>query len=101
MVNRGPVATSGTGSAINATGWSAASPGFEVNALPSERVIYDLSDWDASLSMHTTGQSGHPASPHYDDMIDPWRMIEYRPMVWTRAAVEAAAVSILILAPGE
>jgi penicillin G amidase len=101
MVNRGPVATSGTGSAINATGWSAASPGFEVSALPSERAIYDLSNWDASLSMHTTGQSGHPASTHYDDMIDPWRMIEYRPMVWSREAVEAAAINTLILQPDE
>ena len=101
IVNRGPVATSGTGSAINATGWSAASPGFEAYALPSERVIYDLSDWDASLSMHTTGQSGHPASTHYDDMIDPWRLIEYRPMVWSREAVEAATVNTLVLEPGE
>lgn len=30
--------------------------------------------------MHTTGQSGHPASPHYDDMIAAWLAGRYHPM---------------------
>jgi len=49
--------------------------------------------------MHTTGQSGHPFHRHYDDMIDPWRNIEYHPMLWTRGQVEAAVVDYLILTP--
>lgn len=99
IVNRGPVQTAGTGSAINATAWSANSEGFEVRSGPSERVIYDLSDWSKSLSMHTTGQSGHPFSGNYDTMIDPWRTIEYHPMLWTRAQVEAASRNKLRLLP--
>ncbi len=100
IVNRGPTATSGSTDTVNATGWLASSGNFETRGLPSERVIYDLSDWTRSLSMHTTGQSGHPFSDHYSDMIDPWRNIEYKPMLWTREQVEAAAVTTLILKPG-
>jgi hypothetical protein len=32
-------------------------------------------------------------------MIDPWRNIEYHPMLWERAAVEAAAKDTLVLRP--
>ena len=101
MVNQGPFAVSGTSGVINNLGWSTASGDFTTAAGPSERVIYDLSDWGNSQSMHTTGQSGNPNSPHYADMIDPWRNIEYHSMLWTREQVEAAAVETLILMPGE
>ena len=99
IVNRGPFPTSGTGSAINATGWRAGSADFSVPSGPSERVIYDLSDWSKSLSIHTTGESGLPASEHYDDMIQSWLNIEYRTMLWTREQVEEAAVDTLVLTP--
>lgn len=99
-VNRGPFAVSGTGNAVNAMGWSTSSGDFTTRSGPSERAIYDLSNWDNSLTIHPTGQSGRPDSPHYDDMIDPWRNIEYKPMLWSREQVEAAAVSTLVLTPG-
>jgi penicillin amidase len=99
MVNRGPFPTSGGGEIVNATGWNAAR-GFEVRSGPSERVIYDLSDFGNSRSIHTTGQSGHPFSPHYGDQIDQWRNIEYHPMLWSREQVEAATVNRLVLNPG-
>jgi penicillin amidase len=49
--------------------------------------------------VHTTGQSGHAYHPHYADMIDAWRLIEYRPMVWTREQAEASAEGVLTLTP--
>jgi len=55
----------------------------------SWRQIIDLADWDRSLVMNSTGQSGHPGSPHYDDLIPKWLAGEYHPMLWSRAAVEA------------
>lgn len=63
------------------------------------RMIVDVGDFENSVSIHTTGQSGHPASPHYSDMIDPWRTIQYHPMRWSRRTVEAAAADRLILSP--
>ncbi|MDW3207503.1 MAG: penicillin acylase family protein [Alphaproteobacteria bacterium] len=37
------------------------------------RAIYDLSDLDNSLYALAGGQSGNPFSPHYDDLLEPWR----------------------------
>lgn len=99
LVNRGPVATGGGSDSVNATGWNPASGNFAVGGLPSMRMIVDVGDFENSVSIHTTGQSGHPASPHYSDMIDPWRTIQYHPMRWSRRTVEAAAADRLILSP--
>lgn len=100
QVNRGPYPASGSGVAINATWWGAyPDEDFTIRAGPSERVIYDLSNWGNSRSIHTTGQSGHPNSPNYDNMIDAWRMIAYRTMLFGREQVENAAVSRLVLVP--
>jgi penicillin amidase len=99
VVNRGPVATSG-GTAVNATGWDAREGNFVVQSLPSMRMIVDLSDLSQSVTMHTTGQSGHPSSEHYGDMIDSWRAIQYHPMLFTREQVTAGVANTLILKPG-
>jgi len=100
LFNRGPVATSGGGSIVNATSWNAtrADP-FAVTNVPSMRMIVDLGNFANSLTMHTTGQSGHAYHPHYDDMIDPWRLIQYHPMLWEKSAVESAAQEHLVLKP--
>ena len=99
IFNRGPVATSGGGEQVNATGWSTTEP-FGVRSLPSMRQIVDLGDLSNSLMIHTTGQSGHPGHRHYDDMIEPWRQIEYHPTLFTREEVEAAGARRLVLRPG-
>ncbi len=72
---------------------------FGVTAVSSYLQIVDLGDMSRSLSMHTTGQSGHPFNPHYDDMIDPWRNHQYHSMLWTLDQVEAGAESHLLLLP--
>jgi len=62
---------------------------------PSWRMVADAADPDRSRWQMFTGQSGHPASPHYDDLqVDwlegrtqpmcgegPWRELELRPPV--------------------
>ncbi len=103
IVNRGPVAVSGGPEIVNATGYSAMNAletgVFNVGGLPSMRTVLDLSDWDNSRSVLTTGQSGHPFSAHYSDQIEPWRSIQYHPMPFSRDAVESAAVVRLVLSP--
>lgn len=98
IFNRGPVQVDGTIATINNTGYDLSSP-YAVKTVPSYRQIVDLDDLPRSVSMHTTGQSGHPYHPHYDDMIDPWRNVEYHPMLWERADVEADAEGTLVLKP--
>ena len=98
LFNRGTFRTSGGSSIVNATGWDA-SKSYEVVAVPSMRMIVDLGDLTNSLMMHTTGQSGHAYHPHYIDMADPWRLIEYHPMLWEQAGIEAQQEGRLQLVP--
>ena len=98
IFNRGPFAASGGSAIVNATGWDA-DEDYTVVSLPSMRMVVDLGNLDASLTVHTTGQSGHAYHPHYIDMADPWRLIDYYPMVWSRAQVESAAQEHLRLQP--
>ena len=98
MFNRGPVEVDGDSYTVNATGYSTSDP-YTVKSVPSYRQIIDLQDLTRSVSMHTTGQSGHPYHAHYDDMIDPWRNIEYHSFLWDRAGVEADAEGVLVLRP--
>jgi penicillin G amidase len=98
--NRGPVATSGGSGMVNATSWSSTTP-FEVSSVPSMRQIIDLGDLANSLMIHTTGQSGHPGHPHYDDFIDMWRLIQYHPTLWDRNAVEDSSPQSLTLNPNK
>ncbi len=101
LFNRGPYPSSGGSSIVNATGWSAAreEDTYNVRNVPSMRMIVDLSNLQNSLTIHLTGESGHPGSPHYADMTDLWRMIQYHPMLWDRQAVEADAEGHLVLKP--
>jgi len=98
--NQGPFPVSGSADTINTTP-SLTSPDrrFQIVAAPSARLIIDLSNFESSRAMLTTGQSNHLASAHYDDMIDPWRFIEYHPMLWENASIEAAADAMLALEP--
>ncbi|MBC6954718.1 MAG: penicillin acylase family protein [Chloroflexi bacterium] len=98
IVNRS-TATGGWTGAVDATNWSTGSDTYDVGSLPSMRTIYDLGDLDRSVNHHTTGQSGHPYSADYDNQIPLWASGTYKPMVFTRAAVEAAARDTLRLEP--
>ncbi len=98
LFNRGPFPTAGNGSIVNATGWDA-TESYEVNWIPSMRMIIDLNDLDNSLSVHTTGESGHAGHPHYIDMADMWRNIEYYPMYWNRDSVIGYSSERLTLNP--
>jgi penicillin amidase len=99
LFNRGPFPTGGGGSIVNATGWRW-DEGYAVTSLPSMRMIQDLSDWDRSLLIHTTGQSGHAFHPHYVDMAPVWSQAQYAPFLWSDNAVQGAAVDHLVLVPG-
>ncbi len=108
LFNRGPFPTSGWGAIVNATGGNLSCYGrsedpcdnpYAVTNVPSMRMILDVTNWDAGRMIHTTGQSGHPLSPHYIDMADEWRLIQYNAAPFSRAAVEAATVETLRLLP--
>jgi penicillin amidase len=111
IFNRGPYEVDGGTAAVNNTGTGSGfrraysnPPGklaaiFAERSVPSLRQIIDLGDLNASRFIHTTGQSGLPTQPHYDDFIDKWRNIQYVPMWWNVADIKANAEGTLTLTP--
>lgn len=101
LLNRGPYAIGGDLNTVN-MGYRTSSPGgIESYTAPSYRQICDPTAWDQGRSSYPGGQSGHPASPHYDDLIAPWLEGAYHPMLWTRPAIEAATTARLSIFPAE
>ena len=98
FLSRGPVPVDGNSTTVNKTTVDLRRP-YATSEAASYRQIRDIGMWDASLGVNTTGQSGHPRSPHYFDQNTLWRHVEYRPLAFTRGAVDAATVSRLALVP--
>ena len=110
-----PLGQSGIGiveSLFNSKTIAARGDGFTVDAAPysygrsfamtggvSQRYIADLSDFDNSRSIHSTGQSGHLFHPHREDFIPLWQNVEYHPLTFSRDATEAIAEGTLTLSP--
>ncbi|MDB5374473.1 MAG: penicillin amidase [Belnapia sp.] len=93
----GPAAKAGSGLTINSNGWRAAD--FRVVSGVSWRMVVDVGDWDASFTINSPGQSGDPDSPHYRDLFPLWARDAYVPLLFSRAAIEAAAEARIRLVP--
>jgi len=65
----------------------------------SIRAIYDFSDLDNSLFIHSTGQSGNILSPLYDDMAEDWADMKYRKMTTRPEEYRKSALGVLTLKP--
>jgi penicillin amidase len=72
---------------------------YRVVVAPSWRMIVDLADLDASVGMLAPGQSGHPGSPHFRDLLEHWARGELHPLPYSRPAVEGSAEGTLRLVP--
>lgn len=70
-----------------------------VVTVPSYRQIVNLADLKTSLSGHAPGQSGHIASKHYADFIQPWLHVQHHPMLYDRTMIEANSAGNLHLFP--
>jgi penicillin G amidase len=96
--SRGPFPIAGDSMTVNKTTTDLRRP-YATSEAASYRQILDIGAWDHSLAVTTTGQSGHPRSPHYFDQNVLWRQGRYRAVPFTRDAVNAATVSQLQLVP--
>jgi penicillin amidase len=65
----------------------------------SLRMISDLGDPQASVFIHSGGQSGNPLSRHYRDFAAAWARGEYVPMITERRRLEADGAQRLVLTP--
>jgi penicillin amidase len=98
LFNRGPIETSGGEAEVNATSWTAYA-GFQVDQMPSMRMVVDLNHLNGSRWVNLTGQSGHVFDPHYWDQTPLWVTGRTLPWAFTPQAVSAAADQILTLDP--
>ncbi|MGH2398660.1 MAG: penicillin acylase family protein [bacterium] len=90
-------ATGGDAYTVNNGGFSPKT--FRQIVVASYRQIIDLGDFDRSVSIHTTGQSGLPFHPHYKDFVPLWATGRYHPMLFSRARIQESAKSTLTLTP--
>ena len=65
----------------------------------SLRAIYDLSNLENSLYIHSGGQSGNILSEHYKAFTEAWAKNEYIPMRVERKTLEAEPHQVLRLLP--
>jgi penicillin G amidase len=67
---------------------------------PSWRQIIDVGNWDECTGIHYPGQSGHPGSRHFRDLLADWAGNRQHRLAWSPVAVDAEAEATLVLTPG-
>jgi len=98
IFNRGPYPTGGNWNTVN-SGAYYADKAYSMGLGPAYRIISDPADWDASLSIIPSGESGQPFSPYYADQIDSWLAVKYHTLPFTMQAIETSAKHTLKLVP--
>ncbi|MFC6086762.1 penicillin acylase family protein [Sphaerisporangium aureirubrum] len=98
LFNRGPLRVGGGKDSVDATGWNA-TKGYEVDWVPSMRMVVDLADLDRSRWVNLTGASGHAFHATYADQAELWADGATTPMRQTERAVRADAADTLTLVP--
>jgi penicillin amidase len=93
----GPLPKGGSGSTPMNAGYRPAD--FRAISGASFRAVFDVGAWDNSVFINTPGQSGDPRSPHYDDLATLWAARQFRPLLYSRAAVDEATETIIRLLP--
>ncbi|HEU0026485.1 MAG TPA: penicillin acylase family protein [Ktedonobacterales bacterium] len=79
--------------------FSANPPSYAQHTVSSMRQIIDLSNFDNSLWVTTTGESGQPFSAHYQDLVPLWDQNQYQSMAFSPGAVAKQTGDMLTLTP--
>ncbi|MEP6527291.1 MAG: penicillin acylase family protein [Nocardioidaceae bacterium] len=98
LFNRGPYDLAGGTAVVDAIGWDA-SEGYDVNYVPSMRMVVSLANFDDSRWVNLTGASGHAFSSHYSDQTGLWATGQTWPWVFSRDGVDSATDDTLTLHP--
>jgi penicillin amidase len=62
--------------------------------------VQPVGNRDNSRAVNLPGESGDPDSPHDRDLAQMWRDAQYFPLLYSRAAVDAATGKRIRLVPG-
>ncbi|MCL4559950.1 MAG: penicillin acylase family protein [Chloroflexi bacterium] len=99
--DRGPYPVGGDGTTVFAVSAFPPEENGKTKIGPPFRFLADLSDLDHTLGLLAPGQSGNPASLHYDDQLLGWFNGGYHTMLFARADVEHQIEARLNLLPGQ
>jgi penicillin amidase len=102
LFNHGPiVAPGGDRFTVNCTWfiWDDPAAPYAADAGSAQRIVMDLSDWDRTAAVNSTGQSEQLFHPHREDLIPMWQNLKYHPLLFNREAIEASAENRLELVP--
>ncbi|MGA9364608.1 MAG: penicillin acylase family protein [Bacteroidota bacterium] len=100
VFNIGPFQTGGAGTTINSGEYNLTRP-YKQLVGPSMRQIADLSDSTSLMIIITSGESGQPLHPHYDDQAHMWLNGEYHHLSMDRSEIERAGWDLLTLRPAQ
>jgi penicillin amidase len=67
-----------------------------VGPFVSMRLVASPGNWDLTRQVIPLGESGDPRSPFYRDQFEAWRTGAPQLFLFSRSAVEKAAVSVTI-----
>ena len=98
--SRGPYAIGGDVNTVWQGGYTVyAGPAGTAGFSPAYRQVLDLGRWDRSTFQLPAGNSGIPGHPRYDDCVEEFLAARQRPLLYSRAVVEANVEHALDLAP--
>lgn len=96
--NRGPYEISGSFHTIAPFTYKYADP-FKVVSGASQRHVYDLSDWDNSMSVLPTGNCGISSSNHYCDQTKLYITNKYHPDLFSMGKVASGFLYKTVFMP--
>ena len=99
-LNRGPYPAGGNHNTLNVSG-NLIGRDFDVHSIPAMRMVVDFAADEPLQLVNSGGQSGNPASPHYDDGIDVWLGWGNRTLPFSDAGRAAHYTARLTLMPSE
>lgn len=98
IFNTDAIGVPGGSGNVNANGWNAQN-GYEVNAVPSMRMVVDMADLNQSRWINLTGNSGHAFHRNYADQLPLWQEGETLPMHWADRPLLGSVEATLVLTP--
>jgi penicillin amidase len=99
VFNLGPLPWGGDANTVAQASVDLLEPTANPIAIASLRMVIDCGDWEACRYALPGGQSGNPASPHYDDLLPAWSRGDGVPIAWSPAAIDRAVRVSLQLVP--
>jgi penicillin G amidase len=100
IFNIGPFATSGTNESIDQQAFRLTGSGeYPVQHGPQMRILIDLEDFENSISINPTGQSGNVGSKHYGNQAKMFVNHQFRKQMMNVEEIKEKCPDVLILSP--